>query len=124
VIDWNAPVAAWGRRAWFGMRGGIQLQYWRSRDALMAYARNPDAAHLRAWRDFNRVIAQTTAVGIWHETYCVGPGQWETVYGNMPPFGLARFTRRVEVTGRRQTAAGRLGTTDGTDAPEGTEIAK
>ena len=47
-------------------------------------------------------------VGVWHEAYRVPPGDFETVYNNMPPFGLARATKTVAAVGRRETAAGRL----------------
>ena len=45
---------------------------------------------------------------VWHEAYRVRPGDFETVYNNMPPFGLARATHAVAAVGRRETAAGRL----------------
>lgn len=99
---------------------GLQVQYWRSREHLMAYARKRESSHLPAWSHFNRVIASTTAVGIWHETYCIRAGEYECVYGNMPVFGLAKAAERVAVSGRAHTAQGRLGITDGQDAPDGT----
>jgi len=105
-----------GVEQWVG-RTTIHVQYWRSRDHLMAYARATDRVHLPAWRRFNQVTARSNAIGIWHETYCVRAGEFECVYGNMPPFGLARATERVPVAGRAETARGRLGVTDGSDAP-------
>ncbi len=33
--------------------------------------------------------------GIWHETYLVRAGEYEAIYGNMPPFGLGRAGRLV-----------------------------
>ncbi|WP_310737584.1 DUF4188 domain-containing protein [Inhella gelatinilytica] len=71
---------------WFG-RTTLMLQYWKSVDALMAYARNRQAAHLPAWADFNRRVGRDGAVGIWHETYVIQPGRTESIYVNMPPFG-------------------------------------
>src|ERR1700750_2221763 len=41
--------------AWFS-RTLVILQYWRSMDQLLAYARNREAAHLPAWTAFNRSI--------------------------------------------------------------------
>jgi hypothetical protein len=32
------------------------VQYWRSMDHLVAYARNKEAKHLPAWRAFNKAI--------------------------------------------------------------------
>ena len=110
-----------GQESWNGTTT-IQVQYWRSREQLMAYARNRDNHHLPAWRHFNKVIAATTAVGIWHETFCVKAGEYECFYGNMPPFGLARATERISAEGRSLTASGRLGLSKGDDAPEDTEL--
>lgn len=31
----------------------------------------------------------------WHETYLVRAGEYEAIYGNMPPFGLGRAGRLV-----------------------------
>jgi hypothetical protein len=47
-------------------------------------------------------------VGIWHETYTVNPDQFESVYGNMPRFGLGAAMEHVEAIGRRETARLRL----------------
>jgi hypothetical protein len=98
-----------GHQFWFGGRNVLVVQYWRSLEQLMHYARDRDAAHLPAWRDFNRRTAKSDAVGIWHETYQVRAGQHESIYFNMPRFGLASAADMVEARGRRRTAAGRLG---------------
>ncbi len=78
-----------GGEAWFG-RTTLMVQYWRSLDALFAYAKSRDAAHLPAWRAFNKAVGTSGDVGVWHETYRVMPGAYECVYVNMPPFGLGK----------------------------------
>jgi hypothetical protein len=78
-----------GAEAWFG-RTTVMLQYWRSMDALLDYAKNRDSAHLPAWRAFNKRVGTNGDVGIWHETYRVRAGDHENVYVNMPPFGLGK----------------------------------
>ena len=98
-----------GFRVRWGGRNFEVIQYWRSFDRLHAYARERDAEHLPAWADFNRKIGDSGSVGIWHETYLVGDGQYECVYRNMPAYGLAAASKAVPATGRRATAAGRLG---------------
>ena len=65
--------------------------------------------HVDAWRRFNRTIGADGTVGFWHETYKVGAGQHEAIYGNMPIFGLAAATEHVPAVGRRETARRRLG---------------
>ena len=60
-------------------------------------------------------------MGIWHETYRVRAGEYEAIYNNMPEFGLAKAGGWVPATGKNSTAKGRLGLSDGSDYPEGTE---
>ncbi len=96
-----------GAENWFG-RTSLMLQYWRSPEALMAYAKARDGAHLPAWKDFNRRIGSDGSVGIWHETYLVRSDGHESVYINMPEFGLGRVGTLVEACGDLATAAGRL----------------
>jgi Domain of unknown function (DUF4188) len=74
---------------WVG-RTTILVQYWRSMDQLLAYAKNKDTEHLPAWRAFNKSVGTDGSVGIWHETYSVSPGGHESMYVNMPPFGLGK----------------------------------
>jgi hypothetical protein len=74
---------------WFS-RTIVLVQYWRSMDQLLAYARDRNAAHLPAWRDFNRAVGTDGSVGIWHETYKVAAGDYENIYVNMPLFGLGK----------------------------------
>lgn len=87
----------------------ILVQYWRSMDQFLAYAKNKDAEHLPAWREFNRSIGTDGSVGIWHESYAVNAGAFESIYANMPPFGLGKAGMLEKVGGRRESAAGRLG---------------
>jgi hypothetical protein len=89
-------------------RGVAVVQYWRSFDHLHAYAHARDAAHLPAWAEFNRRIGGNGTVGIWHESYLVEPGKFETVYANMPRFGLGAAVGHIPATGRMQDARGRL----------------
>jgi hypothetical protein len=95
------------------------VQYWRSLDQLMAYARERDSQHFPAWVEFNKRIGSNGDIGIWHETYCVRAGEYECVYNNMPPYGLARVSQMQDATGSQQTARGRLGHSDGSDDPSG-----
>ena len=89
-------------------RGAGLIQYWRSYDALHAYAHARDKAHLPAWVAFNQAARGNTAVGVWHESYLSGAGQYETVYANMPRFGLARAGEMVPAVGSMKDAASRL----------------
>jgi Domain of unknown function (DUF4188) len=93
---------------WFS-RTTILVQYWRSMEQLLAYAKNKEAQHLPAWRSFNNAVGTDGTVGIWHETYAASSGSYENVYVNMPPFGLGKAGVVQPATGGRQSASGRLG---------------
>jgi hypothetical protein len=71
------------------------VQYWRSQADLLQFSRQPSELHLPAWQRFNQAIGADGSVGIWHETYQVNPAQTESIYVNMPVFGLAAATNHV-----------------------------
>lgn len=103
-----------------GIRNIGFVQYWDSFEALREYARDSDYMHMSAWQDYYRDgTKDDSSVGIWHETYVVDAGEYETVYNNMPPHGLAA-TEEAEIvpaSNQLNTAAGRMGHTDGSDSP-------
>jgi hypothetical protein len=106
-----------------GLRNHEVIQYWRSFEALRAYALDPDGRHAPAMGWVSERMRESDAVGIWHETYLIRDGAYETVYANVPPRGLGRAGTLSPATGRRKTAAGRLGWTDGDDVSfEGTNV--
>ena len=87
----------------------ILVQYWRSFADLERFARDQDVPHLEAWRRFNRRVGASGDVGIWHETYRVRRDAIETIYGNMPPTGLAAALGLVPIPRGRDSAAARIG---------------
>ncbi|MEA2323396.1 MAG: hypothetical protein QOD81_3246 [Solirubrobacteraceae bacterium] len=89
--------------------GPSLVQYWRSFEHLERYARSPDAEHLPAWREFNQRVRGSGDVGIWHETYRVRAGEYETIYGNMPRVGLGAVGEHVPIGSTSATAARRIG---------------
>jgi hypothetical protein len=92
---------------WFS-RTIILVQYWRSMDALLAYAKARESHHLPAWQAFNQAIGTSGTVGIWHETYLAKAGTYENVYANMPAFGLGKAGTLVPAKSGLQSAAARL----------------
>ena len=83
------------------------VQYWRSFEHLERFATNPDDPHLAVWRSYWKRVGKDPRSGIWHETFLVRAGEYEAVYGNMPPHGLARAGEVVEI-GADSSARGRL----------------
>ena len=92
---------------WFS-RTIILMQYWRSMEQLLDYARRRESAHLPAWQAFNRAVGTDGSVGIWHETYAASAGTYENIYVNMPAFGLGRAGTLHSAVAGLQSAAGRL----------------
>jgi hypothetical protein len=87
------------------------IQYWKSFEALEAYAANSDRKHRPAWTAFyKRATSGTGAVGIYHETYIVRPGEVESLYVDMPSgFGLGGVVGVTSVTPKTETARERKG---------------
>lgn len=91
-----------------GVPNLMVVQYWKSAQHLQAYAHSQDKVHLPAWRAFNERIGSDGDVGIWHETYVVPQGHYESVYVNMPRYGLGLAGSVFPATGPRASAAKRL----------------
>jgi Domain of unknown function (DUF4188) len=98
-----------------GLRSGTMVQYWRSFEQLQAYATSQSQVHLPAWKSFNKAIGSNGDVGIWHETYLVRAGDYESIYNNMPAYGLGVAGRLQPASDRRRSAKGRLNRSDGND---------
>jgi hypothetical protein len=97
-----------GGQMFLNWRGVALVQYWRSFADLERFARDPAFTHVHAWQQFNKAVGGDGSVGIWHETYLVRAGQYESVYGNMPRFGLAAAAGHEPAVGMRATARLRL----------------
>ena len=74
------------------------VQYWRSFEHLEAFAKDKDDPHLDIWRQYWRRVGKSDRTGIWHETFLVQAGQYEAVYGNMPPHGLGKAGRLLPIS--------------------------
>jgi hypothetical protein len=87
------------------------IQYWKSFEALEAYAANSERKHRPAWTAFyKRATSGTGAVGIYHETYVIRPGEVESLYVDMPNgFGLGGAVGMKPVTPKTETARERKG---------------
>ncbi len=88
--------------------GIMVTQYWRSFDHLVGYAQSRTAAHLPAWKAFNQSVGNDGSVGIWHESFQVAPGHYESIYANMPRFGLALAGTHQSATGHLHDARSRM----------------
>ena len=65
---------------------------------------------------FSKLIRDSGDLGIWHETYMIPARAFETMYGNMPRFGLAAAGRHTPL-GAGSTAARRTGLRPDDTAP-------
>src|SRR5699024_8068015 len=89
-----------------GLRTTVMIQYWRSMDDLLTYARGKK--HLTAWRDFNRKGGDNKAVGIYHESDQVKRENYESVFANMPLHGLSKALPQIPITNYLNGAKRRL----------------
>lgn len=80
--------------------------YWRSLDDLLVYAKNEK--HLTAWKKFNQKVGNNSTVGIYHETYQVKKGAYESIYGNMPLYRLGKALEYLPIIAENNTARKRL----------------
>ena len=85
------------------------IQYWRSFEHLEAFARDDSDPHLAVWRNYWKRVGRSSRTGIWHETYLVRDGEYETIYNNMPPRGLGKAASLVPAA-EASTARHRLRT--------------
>ena len=93
-----------------GLRDFYVVQYWSDKERLLTDAHQQDREHRPAWTAYNRrARAGKGHVGIWHETFIVRAGSYESVYVDMPAYGLGAATGVVPVGWRGDTAAQRLG---------------
>nr|WP_106784288.1 DUF4188 domain-containing protein [Lysinibacillus timonensis] len=102
----NKDLGFISMESYFGLRTTVMIQYWRSTEELMAYAKGQQ--HLKAWREFNQKVGNNDAVGIYHETYVVRKGEYESFYGNMPLYGLGKAMKQIPITSKINSAGKRL----------------
>lgn len=95
------------------------IQYWRTFEDLERFARSKEHPHFGAWRWYNKAIGTKGSVGLWHEVFLVKPLCHETVYENMPLFGMAAATKPIPVTEQHKTISRlRLGEKDAPAVPQ------
>ena len=94
--------------SYFGLNTTAMIQYWRSVEELLAYAKHEK--HMTAWKRFNQKVGNNSAVGIYHETYQISKGEYESIYGNMPQYGLGKALKdhHIPITEKKNSANKRL----------------
>jgi len=84
------------------------VQYWRSYEHLHRYAHDKQKTHRPTWTQYFAKVFKNSAIGIWHETYMLSGGRYESIYVNMPSHGLGRFMPLIPAHGSKQSSSGRL----------------
>ncbi len=107
-LSQNPALGLLHYRVHFGFPNTMVVQYWRSFEQLTAYAQDRNQSHLPAWSAFNKAIGSNGDIGIWHETYLVSPGTFESIYVNMPKHGLGAAGSLHDSTGPRANARSRV----------------
>ncbi len=88
------------------------VQYWRSVEDLNRYANDKQKTHRPAWVLYMKKLFKNVSAGIWHETFVVKAGSYESIYTNMPSFGMGTFKELISPAGKTNTALGRLNATE------------
>merc|ERR1712166_1014048 len=101
------------------------VQYWRSSEHLIKFARNPNTTHWGPWVEYQKKSkalvenGSSTPFGVWHETYLVEPGKFEAIYNSVPEgFGaMGAFPSSIIPIkpGAAATARRRLGQLDNSE---------
>jgi hypothetical protein len=107
-LDRRPDAGLLSHRLYISGRVLLVQQYWESFDQLLTYAHDKTGLHFPAWAAFNRAVGKDGAVGIWHETYLVEPGKNESVYVDMPRFGMAAAAEHTKAVGRLANARDRM----------------
>lgn len=107
-LEENPESGLLGYDSNFGLRNHEFVQFWSSFEKLREYALDPNSRHAPAMKWTNQIVGESDAVGIWHETYLVREGDYETIYHNVPSRGLGKVGTTYSATGQRKTAAMRF----------------
>ena len=105
-LSQNPALGCLNTEMFFRSRMNILIQYWDSVENLQAYSKMPK--HLKSWKKFLKLVKDNDAVAFYHETYNVENGQSESVYINMPNFGLGKVYGVEAVSNHTQSANKRL----------------
>lgn len=88
--------------------GFADVQYWRSIEDLLRYAEAREKHHKPTAKKFYQKLFRNEAVGVWHETYFVSKGHYESLYLNMTAQGLGKFSVLSEASGVKANSRGRM----------------
>lgn len=107
----------------------MYVGYFRTTEGLHNFAHSE--YHMGGWRWWNRHVKQYPHISIWHETYHVPKGHWESIYVNSHASGINSTTFRYEdeatekemwaspvvdaTKGLLKTSAGRMSRSTGDD---------
>ncbi|RVD81476.1 uncharacterized protein DFL_009340 [Arthrobotrys flagrans] len=72
----------------------MATMYFRNYEGLHKFAH--DDMHRQGWNWWNKNLKNHPHIGIWHEVYVAPKGNWESIYINSAPTGLAATTLRIE----------------------------
>ena len=73
----------------------LNVQYWRDYESLQKWTHTRMGIHVKTMLEYMKKDQFEGTNGIWHETYKVRDGEYESIYANMPPIGLALATQAV-----------------------------
>ena len=84
------------------------VSYWRDFESLENFAKSASEPHLVPWGRYMKKVGADGSVGVWHETYQIEKTRTESIYGNMPKFGLGAAFPHVAINPNNTTARQRI----------------
>lgn len=84
------------------------ISYWSSFEHLDRFATDRTLPHAAEWSKYMKSVGTSGDVGIYHETYKVHRSDFESVYGNMPRFGLSRAFGHAPISKSNHEARNRF----------------
>jgi hypothetical protein len=72
----------------------MSVMYFKTAEGVHAFAHDP--VHRAGWIWWNKIIATSPHISIWHELYVVPKGHYESIYGNTKPILFAATSIPVE----------------------------
>ena len=82
----------------------VIVQYWKSLEQYEAYTKNRDESHYPVLNDFIQKMRKNSDVAVWHETYKVKDGKFESIFNNISAYGHGKVSKLVPASTFKENA--------------------
>jgi hypothetical protein len=78
----------------------LTVMYFKTAEGVHAFAHDP--LHREGWLWWNKIIASTPYISIWHELYVAPKGHYESIYVNSEPILLGSVVSPIQTKQGKQ----------------------